>query len=56
MDPVTIGGYITSAIGVAAVIAAALPASGPPWWLAIRAVIDILAANVGNAKNSPTKK
>lgn len=51
-DPATIGTYVVSAIGVASVVSAVLPAVGPPWWMAARAIIDILAANVGNAKNA----
>jgi len=47
-------GYIFSAIGVAAVVAAALPQGKPGTaWATARQVIDLLAANVANAKNHP---
>ena len=49
-DIVTYGPMV---IGAASAAAAVLPQTGPGWWVWTRKAIDVLAINVGNAKNQP---
>lgn len=51
------GGYLAVICGIAAILAAfAPPASeaSPAWWKHCRRVLDLLAANFGNARNRRT--
>jgi hypothetical protein len=51
--PTEVVGAITSAIGVASVLAAFLPQGKPgSVWANVRVVIDTLAQNYGNATNA----
>jgi len=53
ISPTTVVTGITSAIGVAAVIAAYFPQGKPGTvWYVVRGVIDVLAQNYGNAANA----
>ncbi len=56
---VIIGDVVTygpMAIAAAAAATAVLPQTGPAWWVALRKGIDVLALNVGNAKNAQVSK
>ena len=44
--------YAPMAIAAASAASAALPQTGPAWWVTTRKVIDFLAFNFGNAKNA----
>lgn len=46
--------FVPMAVTAAAAAAAVLPQAGPPWWIAARTLIDVLALNFGNAKNAKT--
>jgi hypothetical protein len=53
--PAQYGVYVTAAIGVAAIAATLLPPPKKPasgWYPAFYQVVNLLAANVGHAKNS----
>jgi hypothetical protein len=50
----TIGTYISYAISAAAAAAVVLPQPKPGTiWATLRTVVDFLAMNFGNAKNTP---
>ncbi len=52
-DVVTYGPMLVTA---AAAATAVLPQTGPAWWVAVRQAIDVLALNVGYAKNAQVAK
>jgi hypothetical protein len=53
LTPADVVTYISAVIGVASLIAAALPQGKPGTvWANVRVVIDTLAANFGNAANA----
>ncbi len=48
-------GYLAATIGIAAILAAVLPAAtatSPGWWRVTRHLLDWCAANKGNATNA----
>jgi hypothetical protein len=47
--------YLTYVVTAAAAAAAVLPQTGPSWWVALRKVVDFLAANFGHATNAAPK-
>lgn len=51
----TVATYGSLAVTAASAASASLPQTGPTWWLVTRKVIDVLAINLGNATNAPTK-
>jgi len=52
IDPATVWAVASTVVTVAAAGAAALPQPKPGSWLAVvRGVLDVLAVNVGNARN-----
>jgi len=54
VTPSQVVSYITAAVTVASVIAAVLPQGAPgSMWSKLRAIIDAVAMNWGNAANKP---
>lgn len=47
--------WIAYAVAAASAASAALPQTGPDWWVKTRKVIDFLAANFGHARNAPPR-
>lgn len=53
-NPTSIITVVTSVVTVMGVLAAAFPGLGTnPYWNMVRKLIDLLALNIGNAKNMP---